>query len=69
MITHSITSSNISGSAWEDETLYLTFNKGGVYKYEGVSVEVYNDFIAAPSQGKFFHSTIKPNYAAVKQSV
>lgn len=39
--------------------LYISFQRGGVYSYGNVSEDLYEDFKAAESHGKFFQSTIK----------
>lgn len=67
MIRHKITSTNIAEAGWEDNTLFLLFNKGTLYTYGGVPRSVYDDFVGAPSQGKFFHEFIKTNYEATKK--
>jgi hypothetical protein len=38
--------------------LYIAFSRGHTYSYGNVSRELYNEFEAAQSQGKFFHSKI-----------
>jgi len=37
-------------------TLTLTFIKGGTYTYADFSQEHFDEFIAAPSWGKWYHS-------------
>jgi len=41
------------------QRLYISFNRGGVYSYENVSPELYEEFKIAESQGKFFIKEIK----------
>jgi hypothetical protein len=43
------------------EKLYIAFNRGNTYSYMNISLELYNEFINAESQGKFFHSRIFRN--------
>jgi KTSC domain len=43
-------------------TLTVEFKRGGKYLYRGVSPEVYDDFMAAESIGKFFLSKIKGSF-------
>lgn len=62
----SITSSNIAAADWSNETLTLWFHNGGVYSYADVPMSVFNDFIHAESQGKFFHAFIKSSYVATR---
>lgn len=39
--------------------LYISFNRGGVYSYENIDIDVYEKFKNADSQGKFFLKLIK----------
>lgn len=41
------------------ETLYVSFNRGGVYSYGSVDQELYDQFESSDSQGKFFMKEIK----------
>lgn len=43
----------------DDNRLYISFNRGGVYSYSNISPEFYYDFKSANSQGKFFSTKIK----------
>jgi len=54
-------SSNILMSTYFplNETLYISFNRGGVYSYGGVGQEKYDQFELSDSQGKFFIKEIK----------
>lgn len=56
-------SSNILMSIYfpSTEVLYISFNRGGTYKYTHVSKEKYENFENAESQGKFFVKEIKNN--------
>lgn len=56
-------SSNILISTYfpKTQTLYIAFNRGGVYMYGNVDMEVYQKFETSDSQGKFFVSEIKNN--------
>ena len=59
-----VESSNIRGIGYDadNEVLYITFHSGGQYYYAGVSREIHEAFMEAPSKGKFFHSRIKGAY-------
>lgn len=48
------------------EQLYIEFNTGTVYRYEGVSLSRYVWFRSADSAGTFFAERIKPNYVSAK---
>ena len=54
-------SSNILMSTYfpMNETLYVSFNRGGVYSYGSVDQEKYDQFESSDSQGKFFVKEIK----------
>ena len=54
-------SSNILQTTYfpTSERLYISFNRGGVYSYEGVDPDLYDEFKNAESQGKFFAEKIK----------
>jgi len=54
-------SSNILGTTYFPlkNTLYISFNRGGVYSYTNIDAELYQNFKDAESQGKFFAKTIK----------
>lgn len=56
-----VTSSNIKSVGHDDlnAVLEVEFNTGRVYRYSGVSRFVFNDFLGAPSKGRYFHSQIK----------
>lgn len=45
------------------KTLYIRFHSGGVYSYASVPPAVYNDLLAAPSKGKYFHANIRPFFS------
>ena len=40
----------------ETRTLTINFKKGGVYTYANFSEANFDEFIAAPSWGKFYHA-------------
>jgi len=63
-----VTSSNVAEVGYDEktETLVVKFNKGGLYAYEGVPRNVYNDLMEAPSIGKFLNSQIIPTFKAIK---
>lgn len=43
----------------EQERLYISFNRGGVYSYQNVTFKLYEEFKTQESQGKFFAKEIK----------
>jgi len=54
-------SSNILKTTYfiNDNRLYISFHKGGVYSYSNIDPELYYNFKNAESQGKFFSENIK----------
>lgn len=63
MIKTTISGSDlISEVGWESETLYITFKRGATYKYMQVSLQTYNELVAAESVGRYFHQKIGKNY-------
>lgn len=69
MITHDTpNSSNIDQLRYDDQRgqMYIKFKNGRTYKYNDVPYDVWNQFISAPSIGKFFYSTIKDVYKGVQ---
>jgi hypothetical protein len=55
-------SSIIKTFSWKNGELRITFQSGKVYKYDGVSINLYNEFVQSPSYGKFFNARIKPKF-------
>jgi hypothetical protein len=51
----------------EEKDLYIYFHKGGLFKYSGVENAIWDEFVAATSKGKYFHSVIKPRYSEYKR--
>lgn len=62
MLHTTVTSSNLKEVWWQSETLYIQFNKGGVYAYKDVPLEKYNALVGAESIGSHFHSHIKAEH-------
>lgn len=56
-----VNSSNLSSIGYDPdtETLEVEFNSGSVYQYYGVSEVLYEELMAAPSHGQFFHAYIR----------
>ena len=58
-----VDSSAISEISWEDDKLTIEFNSGQTYAYDGISKEMAEDFINAPSVGRYFQKNIKDKYS------
>lgn len=54
-------SSNIVSVGWDPVRMAIDceFRDGSVYRYHHVSAKVWEDFLAAPSKGKFVHGELK----------
>ena len=52
----------IVGYEPETSTLEIAFRIGGVYRYSGVPVAIYQELLKAPSQGLYFDRHIKHQY-------
>jgi hypothetical protein len=63
-----VESSNIwqIGYDAENKTLYIKFNKGGLYSYEDVPVDVWEAFDSSSSKGQFFYKAIKGRFDFTK---
>ena len=57
-----VSSSDLASVGYENGTLYIAFNSGGVYSYDGVPASVYQGLMSASSHGKYFHANIKDHY-------
>ena len=57
-----VSSSNIDSIGYENETLFISFNSGGLYTYSGVPESVYRGLMSASSHGQYFHQNIKNVY-------
>lgn len=67
---HDVVSSNLQSVAYDEEKslLYVRFLNGGVYYYENVPKELYDQLLGAESAGKYLNAFIKPHYAFKKLS-
>ena len=57
-------SSNVESIGYDEpsETLEVEFVHGGVYQYYNFPPHMYEEFIRAPSKGKFLHRYIRNAY-------
>lgn len=60
-----VNSSNIKAVGWENNTLFIAYNSG-IYMYEDVKRELYEQLLNAESKGKFVCENIKPNFSYKK---
>lgn len=61
---NNVESSQMSGIGHDPatNTLAIKFNTGSMYHYDGVSPELYEQFLAAESKGKFFGANVKGKF-------
>lgn len=57
-----VSSSNIASIGYENWTLYVSFNRGGLYAYSGVPETVYRGLMSASSHGSYLASHVKGVY-------
>ena len=48
-------------------TLWVQFNRGQIYSYTDVPLEVHQALMAAESHGKYFHKHIRGEYAYARR--
>lgn len=63
-----VRSSNLKSIGYDDsnQILEIEFHHGGVYRYFGVSENVYDELMSAHSKGSYFSSNIKNFYRTQK---
>lgn len=54
-----VDSSHINDVEWSGGVLTVQFKDGGVYEYYDVPNGTFQEFLAAPSKGRFFKESIK----------
>lgn len=57
-----VASGHIYSIGYENNTLYISFDEGGLYAYYNVPQDVYSNLMKAFSKGEFFHNNIKNVY-------
>ena len=64
MFREPVSSSMIAAIGYDEETetLEVEFASGAVYRYRGIHQDVFEDFRAAPSKGRFFNHHIRDAY-------
>lgn len=61
-----VSSSNIASIGYEKGTLYVAFNRGGLYAYTGVPESVYHSLMSAASHGSYLAAHVKGVYPYTK---
>jgi hypothetical protein len=63
---HPVQSSTILSVGYTSGVLEVEFKSGGVYRYNGVTPDIYQQLMESESVGKAFHSLIKNKFEHVK---
>ena len=65
MVNQMVLSTEIEWIGYEHkkQMLQVEFIAGSVYQYDNVPESVYQDFLQAPSHGRFFENRIKSHYS------
>ena len=65
-----VSSSSVSMIGYDADTqaLEVQYNNGGVYQYQGVPQDVFDQLMNAPSKGTFINQQIKNSYVFVRVS-
>lgn len=58
-----VSSSNIASIGYEAGTLYVSFNRGGLYAYYDVPESVYRALMTAASHGSYLANHVKGIYS------
>jgi len=66
-----IPSSNIKAAGYsaKSKTFRVSFKAGATYDYIGVPPEVFSNFMASDSKGRFFFANIKAKFESVKVNI
>lgn len=62
MIMTRVCSTNLCSVGYEHNTLYVHFNSGSTYVYDGVPQYEYENLMSASSHGRYFCNNIKGKY-------
>jgi len=66
MEMNAVKSSNIKAAGFDGGTLRVRFGTGTEYEYFKVKPEVFQEFMSAKSQGKYFNANIRGKYEGAK---
>lgn len=57
-----VTSSNVKAIGYDDGALFVEFHGSGTYRYDKVPRQVFDDFLAAESAGRFFAANVRGKF-------
>lgn len=58
-----VKSSNVAALGHSGNRLFVRFNGGGLYSYDGVSEDLYREGLAAESAGRWFREKIQGTFS------
>lgn len=61
-----VSSSNIRSIGYDNGTLEVEFNSGGIYQYKNVPQNLYTGLMTASSHGSYFAQNIKNSFTPHK---
>lgn len=61
-----VPSSSIAAIGYEGASLFVTFRKGGTYRYDGVPDATFRAFMASASKGAYYDSFIRGRYPSFR---
>ena len=61
-------STNISEAFYQPDTqiLEISFHSGHIYRYAGITREIFDQLISAPSTGKFYNKHIRGQFTSLR---
>lgn len=61
-------STNISEAFYQSDTqvLELYFHSGHIYRYAGITQNIFQQLVRAPSTGKFYNEHIRGQYTSLR---
>jgi len=61
-----VISSDVDMIGYEDGFIVVQFLNGSIYKYPNCTQAMFNEFLAAPSKGKFVHQRLIPHSIPIR---
>lgn len=57
-----VTSSNVKAIGYDNGALFVEFHGSGTYRYDKVPRELFDEFLAAESAGRFFAANVRGKF-------
>lgn len=57
-----VESSNVAAVGYDNGALFVEFHGSGTYRYDKVPRELYDEFLAAESAGRFFAANVRGKF-------